>query len=169
MDGQQIFSAPSLLVTGTLEHYIHFQQGIRFSRQKEQGKESWLSEQGILHSRFRLSISRAVIKELQSESCSIFDCHRKDYEGIERPHWLFPEFIQDSDISFLHGSKEGKGENKGRRLRTRKLGPQDYARYIVDHMYKKLCQVLNRSRRRSCEAFLGSLGYIFVEWAKYPI
>lgn len=111
-------------------------QGIRFARDVGDSKNSRLSEKGCIQSRFRLNITRAVIKELQSDDCAIFDSRSNDYENIERPEWLRDGFIDDVGITFVHESKESKGGKKGQRLTTRKLDRSYYSSYIIDSLYK---------------------------------
>lgn len=148
---------------------MNFMEGMRFSLLHGKRKETWLVPEGCVQSKLRLDLAISVLSQLQHRNSELFKQDRTGIAPHERPEWLIPGSVRDSVIVFVHGSKEGQGGKKGRRIATWNLGKQDFARFLVDAQYENLCRVLIRSRRRSCGAFLGGLAYVFVNWTEYPV
>lgn len=167
-----MFRDSSALIADLLPSYVELVKGIRFSCTVGNSNNLSITGAGKVHSSVRLNVARLAINSLQDRKCSLFSTSNSgagQRNAIERPKWLEADYIKDSDIEFVHGFKEGQGGNKGRRLMTRKLERKDYARFVADTIYKRLCRILVRSRRRSCEVFLASIGYCFVDWSLFPI
>jgi len=169
----------SIKQEGLSEHCLQILDAISFSVKSDDHKTVFGSSSGKLASIFRKDVMICSLTNARKDMFKVI-CGGGQSHTRTMPSWLSKRvagnqpYVSTDHVHLVQKMKESKTDTKSAfkdraRIATQKTATRrDDGTYAMRYLYSAVTRTLTRGRREMAHTFFVLVGFLFVDWKKFP-